>query len=665
MGLKQLLSDLSADLRVNSTISDSGNSNNILQQDNGHTINFKQRSIPWPDRYKEGRPLITFGFDGKEFANVGTDENGNSKNPKQSGDLSTTETSEFMRGGAAVGIARRGQDFVRIGAWMFGTPEGAGWITKQVGLQFSNPRLNAPQVSLGDSLSNQVVGSMGFGGIKDPNQQIYNAGINTTLSTLIAGMGAIPREGLIPYMHSGYIDAGIKKSQWDKPDSIAGDKNRMTFLFNNKIKKDEAVGFGATPFGEAVGNIMSLLTGNEGTELFSYIGGPKSLFGIGRTSHGRYVVSNKDNYGNELHPLRLPSERYSKFNTDIPTELYSITQPPNFIQFIDGNLNRYHSSKKYVKGEEQVNPYFNYNKKIGTSGTRTYHIEKRLNQGSPGKIISPVSGSGGYGWNQNINGTINYRAFNEDKVDKLSALDVFKSDDGDYDSPSVRDLIKFRIEAIDNDSPSSALSSDVMVFRAFLDDLSDNFAAEHNTFKYNGRAEEFYTYKGFKRNIDLSFKIAAQSRHEMMPLYRKLNFLVSNTAPDYSDAGRIRTPYIRLTVGSWMNRIPGVLSGVSLSWKTDYPWEINIDGPEMKDTVATKGKQHMLVLPHMLDVKMSFLPIHNFLPKKGIDTPFILPTGTAIDATNQAMQKWLTLPIADDLATATNASNKKSTTRFE
>ena len=43
-----------------------------------------------------------------------------------------------------------------------------------------------------------------------------------------------------------------------------------------------------------------------------------------------------------------------------------------------------------------------------------------------------------------------------------------------------------------------------------------------------------------------SFKIAAQSRHEMMPLYRKLNFLVSNVAPEYK-VTRMRTPFIRLT----------------------------------------------------------------------------------------------------------------------
>ena len=71
--------------------------------------------------------------------------------------------------------------------------------------------------------------------------------------------------------------------------------------------------------------------------------------------------------------------------------------------------------------------------------------------------------------------------------------------------------------------------------------------------------------------------VAAQTRHEMKPLYRKLNYLASNTAPEYSDVGRIRTPFMKLTIGDWFNGLPGVLSSVNLSWEVNYPWEIKMD----------------------------------------------------------------------------------------
>ena len=123
----------------------------------------------------------------------------------------------------------------------------------------------------------------------------------------------------------------------------------------------------------------------------------------------------------------------------------------------------------------------------------------------------------------------------------------------------------------------------------------------------------------------------------MMPLYRKLNYLVSNTAPDYDNvSGRIKTPFMRLTVGDWLSRIPGVLNSVNLKWGTDYPWEIRND--------ANGYDNDMLILPHVLDVSVSFTPVHTFTPQKGIKSPFILPDGKSTNL-DQA-QKWLQHNIA-------------------
>ena len=178
-----------------------------------------------------------------------------------------------------------------------------------------------------------------------------------------------------------------------------------------------------------------------------------------------------------------------------------------------------------------------------------------------------------------------------------------------------------------------------MFFRAFLDDYSDNFNANWNEFTYNGRGESLYSYGGFKRDINFSFKIAAQSRHEMMPIYRKLNFLCAQTAPDYGSGTRMRGPYVKLTIGSLVDRTPGFINSVGLSWQKDYPWEINIDGPEQG------GDKEMQVLPHVLDVSVSFQPIHNFLPQKSVtESPFIFPHHDNRDGMVPPLQKWGSLP---------------------
>ena len=105
----------------------------------------------------------------------------------------------------------------------------------------------------------------------------------------------------------------------------------------------------------------------------------------------------------------------------------------------------------------------------------------------------------------------------------------------------------------------------------------------------------------------------------MKPLYQKLNYLAAQTAPQYSSGGRIMTPFMRVTVGDWFNRIPGIVNSVSLGWQKDYTWEIKQDkGAIDKD---------MLILPHALDVSLSFIPIHSFTPNNSQRVPFISING--------------------------------------
>ena len=203
-------------------------------------------------------------------------------------------------------------------------------------------------------------------------------------------------------------------------------------------------------------------------------------------------------------------------------------------------------------------------------------------------------------------GLIDYSIPNKGSQD-LKNMFPITDNSSEIDIPE--DLIKFQIEVINSTNPSAG---EILAFRAFLDDLSDDYTGGYNSYKYNGRAEKFYTYNEFNRSISFSFKIAAQSRDEMVPLYTKLNYLVAQTAPEYSSNGRMRGKFSRLTIGDWINGIPGFFESVSLKWNKSYPWEINLKG----DT-----KQ----LPHVMDVSCKFTPIHDFAPSNDKDTPFILP----------------------------------------
>jgi hypothetical protein len=229
--------------------------------------------------------------------------------------------------------------------------------------------------------------------------------------------------------------------------------------------------------------------------------------------------------------------------------------------------------------------------------------ETRYGLGNPGINLSKKS----------------YGTIDDKTVDQINNLKILRSKievpkEFTHNGKTIADMIPFRFEAINSDDPTEA---DFIIFRAFLDNYGDKFSSQWQKYNYNGRAEDFYTYSKFSRKINFSFKIGAQSRSEMRPIYTKLNYLISNIAPEYKNT-RMRGAYIRLTIGDLIHRTPGFITNLSLKWKNGYPWEIASD-PTGKDS-------EMYQLPQILDVNCQFQPIHNFIPQKSVTkSPFILP----------------------------------------
>jgi hypothetical protein len=152
-----------------------------------------------------------------------------------------------------------------------------------------------------------------------------------------------------------------------------------------------------------------------------------------------------------------------------------------------------------------------------------------------------------------------------------------------------------------------------MVFRAYLTAMSDSVDATWSPIKYAGRGDQFYIYDGFSRKMSVSFKVAALSAKEMQPMYQKLNFLMSNLMPDYEN-NLMRGPLVRMTIGNYIDAQLCKLDSVSYTIPQDSPWEIAMDEPE--------GGEKYLILPHVIEVQLSFTPIgseskaHNELQSK-------------------------------------------------
>jgi hypothetical protein len=299
-----------------------------------------------------------------------------------------------------------------------------------------------------------------------------------------------------------------------------------------------------------------------------YAGGPHSIFGIGDTTIKQYKSNPFNDIGENGGYLPL-------FNQD----LFQLRQAP----LTPSSKHKDYRSVAPISGQFPIED----------SKTRI----NLYKLGDPGVDLSDDD----------------VDVYDVRTIDKISAASIFQRKDLEDFSGNFKDYIKFRIAVVDTDNP---LNDNIILFRALLDSINDNYSGEWNSHKYNGRAENFYTYAGFDRKISFGFKIHTQTRHEQKPLWRKLNYLVAQTAPEYKNR-RMRGVFSRLTIGDWMNEIPGFFTSVGLSWSTAYPWEIRHDSEGVD--------RDLNEYPHILDVSCEFQPVHNFAPSNSPTTPFILP----------------------------------------
>ncbi|MBL18883.1 MAG: hypothetical protein CMC82_03510 [Flavobacteriaceae bacterium] len=225
-------------------------------------------------------------------------------------------------------------------------------------------------------------------------------------------------------------------------------------------------------------------------------------------------------------------------------------------------------------------------------------------------------------------------------VDRINALPIYRSSHVIFDKIK-NDIIKFRIATIDTENPHK---KEFIHFRAFIDSFSDTYNGSWNPQKYMGRGEPFYKYDSFVRDINLSFTVAAQSREEIMIMYKKLNYLASNLAPDYTKAGYMAGPLVQLTLGGWCYELPGFIKSMTLDVPQESPWEIAIPSSdkEVKDFGGIKIRDtDMKEMPMICKVSgFNFTPIHTFRPAKQKNT-FTSPSdGSDKDLNNSTITQY-------------------------
>jgi len=516
----------------------------------------------------------------------------------------------LIRGGFTGAVRASFLDTVRIGKFLVDPPRGPLFIAKQIGLQLSNPQLETKTDLLG-----QLIGKIG-------PTRIYNLGINTLAQVPITAFGGhITRHGLTPILNEGSTYAKVVVSN-DAPNTF-GENNRLVLL-----KKK--------------------LQTYPNSNIKNYISGPGSVDGIGSTTIRRFVNTLSNTQYNQY--LKIPLDRLGvielsntslKYPRPAPDVDYFLAQGVSE-QYFNGNRGLIDTYNHILTGSFASKPsQIDQNVIDYTAAGKLYNTLKNtidtqisasaIGVASPNIAFNP-SGPVTFkftGYSTYKEGTGSYKnglsleKFNIEsrigipgsrKRDEINAIPLYTADDPpgsailyiNNKEYHPRDLVKFRIEGVNNDKPGN---STWMIFRSYLKDISDNPNPSWNTVNYVGRGEPFYIYKGFERNISFTFQVAAMSEEEMKPMWQKLNYLYSNTMPDYSD-NLMRAPYMRLTVGNYMYRQPGIIKSLTYTIDNNSPWEIAITDPERG------AGDKMYELPHVMTVQMTYAPIHDFLPRK-------------------------------------------------
>jgi hypothetical protein len=326
----------------------------------------------------------------------------------------------------------------------------------------------------------------------------------------------------------------------------------------------------------------SQISENNTGFLYSYSGGPGSILGFGNTNIK--ISTQRTNINTQREGNFTLNNSTSTLKSFYYTSEQIASQPLNLDSTVYEDFRKNLIDSNNVSGSSVLSNSPSYISKT---------IELRNHLGNPGKRKDVFS----YGIGANT----------LEALDKINALPMYDSE-GPNGSYAINDLVKFRIAAINNDK--NGRQAVYMHFRAFIDSFDDNYSATWNPIKYSGRGDTLYNYQGFERSINLSFTVYAQSKAELIPMYRKLNYLASTLAPDYTNAGFMRGNLLRLTLGGYLYEQPGFITSLTYNIPEESTWEVGIDESGNSDDSVKE-------LPHMIKVTgMTFTPIHNFLPQK-------------------------------------------------
>jgi len=251
-----------------------------------------------------------------------------------------------------------------------------------------------------------------------------------------------------------------------------------------------------------------------------------------------------------------------------------------------------------------------------------------------------------------------------DGINRLTILDKDKTikdetgvDDWKVYDPYVDDLIAFYFYDIVNEKH--------IPFRASVTAINDSFQAEWANYKYIGRADKLYTYDGITRQLSFSFKVIANSVKELLPMWKRINYLCGLTMPaNYTSApsqGDDSTnqfmipPLVLLTLGDMYKEQPILINRVGITIPESAAWETIHENAEqdwsyLNNIITWTGsKGKVAQFPREVELSVDLTPLFKERPVTGMANFGHAPRDTTnsdfISGTNNGFSQGLTVSV--------------------
>lgn len=140
--------------------------------------------------------------------------------------------------------------------------------------------------------------------------------------------------------------------------------------------------------------------------------------------------------------------------------------------------------------------------------------------------------------------------------------------------PYDDDLIAFFFYDVVNDK--------YIPFRATVKGIAESNTAFWDELRFIGRADQVYSYNGFSRTLSFTFNIVINSITELMPSWKKINYIASSVKPSNYTTGKnvnqkfnkfIVPPMFMLTIGDLYKFQPMVITSINVNIPEDASWE--------------------------------------------------------------------------------------------